>query len=103
MWYRFEKGNPVGIPRIKYYQVVCYDMNNDGNCFDEMFFKPDEINLAITKVETIEDKHNFDRFRVFAVFDNDDMYELKLEKIDKEHQKHLSNFYGKHSEVDKNV
>lgn len=83
MWYRFEEGNPVGIPRIKDYQVAFYDMTRNGNCFDESFFKPNEIENAITYVETIEDEGNNDRCRVFAHFDNGDEYELKLEKMDK--------------------
>lgn len=82
MWYRFEEGNPVGIPRIKQYQVAFYDISRDGKCFDETFFKPDEIDNAITYVETVEDENNKDnRCKVFAHFDNGDIYELKLEKI----------------------
>ena len=92
MWYRFEEGNPFGIPRVKHYQVAWYDMDMGGNCFDESYYNPDEIDRAITHVETIEDKNHHDRSRVFVRFDNDDVYELKLEKIDKEHD--CSNFYG---------
>ena len=87
MWYRFEKGSTVGIPRIKDYQVAFYDMTRDGDCFDESFFKPDEIDNAITYVETIEDEGNNDRCRVFAHFDNGDEYELKLEKMDKNRER----------------
>lgn len=97
MWYRFEEGNPVGIPRIKNYQVAFYDVNNNYDCFDESFFKPDEINNAITYVETEEDEDSPDnRRRVFANFDNGDMYELKLEKI--YNKNNCSNFYGDYDE-----
>lgn len=81
MWYRFEEDNPIGIPRIKDYQVAFYDMERDGRCFDETFFRPDEIDKAITYVETIEDLGNSDRCRIFVHFDNGDEYELKLEKV----------------------
>jgi hypothetical protein len=81
MWYRFEEGNPIGIPRIKEYQVAWYD--NGGSCFDEDWYLPDEINTAITYVETEEDIGNTDRSKVFAIFDNGDRYELKLVKVDK--------------------
>lgn len=95
MWFRFEKGNPIGVPRIEKYQVAFYDMDNNGDCFDESFWKPDEIDKVITYVETVEDEGSGDdRSRVFAIFDNGDMYEIKLEKIDKRKQRVLSNFYG---------
>ena len=90
MWYRFEKGQPLGIPRIKYYQVCCYSLTElDGGCWDEWFYEPDDIGKAITYVETIEDKHKCDRYKVFAVFDNNDEYEIKFEKTTGRH----SNFY----------
>lgn len=99
MWYRFEEGNPFGIPRIKNYQVAFYDVNRGYKCFDESFFKPDEINNAITYVETEEDENSPDnRRRVFAHFDNGDMYELKLEKID--NKSNCSNFYDTCDEND---
>lgn len=84
MWYRFEDGNPIGIPRIKEYQVAFYDMVRNGSCFDEAFFQPDEIGEVIPYVETIEDIGNDDRRRVFVHFDDGETYELKLERISKE-------------------
>ena len=83
MWYRFEEGNPIGIPRVKSYHVAFYDMTNDEGCFDESFFKPDEVVRAMPYVETIEDEGKDDRTRVFVHFDDGDMYELKLVKVDK--------------------
>ena len=81
MWYRFEEGEPFGIPRIKEYQVAWYDMEHNGSCFDESFYKPYQINTVITYVETIEDINNCNRTRVFVNFDNGDVYELKLHKL----------------------
>ena len=101
MWYRFEEGNPVGIPRIKNYQVAFYDVNRNYKCFDESFFEPNEIDNAITYVETEEDENAPDnRCRVFAHFDNGDMYELKLEKIG--NKGNCGNFYDcdEHDECD---
>lgn len=83
MWYRFEEGNPIGIPRVKEYQVAFYDMMRGGSCFDESFFEPDEINKVMPFVETVEDKVEDIRSKVFVHFDDGDIYELKLEKINK--------------------
>lgn len=83
MWYRFEKGKSKGIPRIKYYQVAWYDMEQGQGCFDESIYKPEDIDKVITYVETIEDEGHCDRTRVFAHFDDGEQYELKLERIEK--------------------
>lgn len=34
MWYRFEEGNPVCIPRVIDYQVAFYDMTRGGAKMD---------------------------------------------------------------------
>lgn len=96
MWYKFEDNNQVGIPRIKQYQVAWYDMTRDGKCFDEAFYSPYEIDKAITYVETVEDVENSDRARVFAHFDDGDVYELKLIKLSDEqvNERRHSDFYG---------
>ena len=90
MWYKFEKGNPLGIPRIKKYQVAWYDMEHKGDCFDESFYAPNEIDMVMPYIETVEDVNNSDRSRVFVHFDNGDIYELKLELLDS--NKRYSNF-----------
>lgn len=92
MWYRFEKGQDIGIPRIKNYQICWYDMERGGSCFDESFYSPDEIDRVIPFVETVEDEDSFDRCRVFVHFDDGDEYELKLIKIDKNQKNGC--FYG---------
>lgn len=43
-WYKFEKGNPIGIPQIENYQLCFYE---NGRCYDEAFFEPEEIAKAI--------------------------------------------------------
>ena len=96
MWYRFEKGQEVGIPRIKNYQICWYDMERGGSCFDESFYSPDEIGVVIPFVETVEDEGGFDRSRVFVHFDDGDEYELKLIKVDKNQKNGY--FYGKMSQ-----
>lgn len=93
MWYRFEKDNPIGICRVKNCQVAWYDMEHNGDCFDEEFVSPDKIGSIIPFVETIEDENNSDRTRVFVHFDNGETYELKLEKVSAE--QYCGNFYGK--------
>jgi hypothetical protein len=81
MWYKFEEGNPVGIPRIKQYQVAWYDVTMDDICFDESFYSPDRIGEVMPYVETVEDVGSYDRTKVFVHFDNGDIYELKMEKV----------------------
>lgn len=91
-WYRFEEGQILGVPRIKNYQVAFYDINHcDGDCFDEATYQPEDIDRVIIYIETEEDKNKSDRTRVFVNFDDGDMYELKLVKLDK--NKRYSNFY----------
>jgi len=102
MWFKFEKDNPKGKLRIKHVQVAWYDMKQNGDCFDESFVYPspeDEsktlanVGMVLPYVETEEDNGKSDRSRVFVHFDNDDVYELKLEKISKEQFEKCNNFY----------
>lgn len=93
MWYRFEKGNPKGICRVKHFQIAWYDMKRSGRCFDEDFVAPDKIDRVIPYVETVEDESKMDRSRVFVHMDNGDVYELKMEKLSKEQFDKCSNFY----------
>lgn len=92
MWYKFEEGKSIGVPRIKEYQVAWYDMERNGDCFDESFYKPEDISEVITYVETVEDEDNCDRARVFVRFDDGEEYELKLERIEK--PRRCDNFYN---------
>ena len=80
-WYRFFKDKVKGQLKIDKAQVAWYDMTNNGRCFDEDFCSPDEIDKVITYVETIEDMGNRDRSKVFVHFDNGDIYELNMEKV----------------------
>lgn len=82
MWYRFEPGSPLGIPRAKSYHVAFYDMTRGGTCFDETFFEPVDVDRVMPYVETIEDDGKDTRSRVFVHFDDGDTYEFKLVKVD---------------------
>ena len=110
-WYRFEEGNPKGILRIKSLQVAWYDIERNGDCFDESFIFPSEdikdtfhsLGMMLTYVEIEEDANKIDRSRVFVHMDNGDMYELKMKKLSKEQERACSNFYGgKYVEEKKN-
>lgn len=103
MWFKFSNGNSKGKLRIKHVQVAWYDMERNGDCFDESFVFPspegetktlENIGMILPYVETVEDKCKSDRSRVFVHFDNDDVYELKMEKLSKEQIAKCSNFYG---------
>lgn len=102
MWFKFEKGKSKGKLRIKHVQVAWYDMERNGDCFDESFVFPspeDEsktlanIGMILPYVETVEDESKSDRSRVFVHFDNGDVYELKMEKLSKEQIEKCNNFY----------
>lgn len=101
MWYRFKKGESKGKLRVKRVQVVWYDMEQNGDCFDEDFVlqKDNEIKTLesigtiLPYVETVEDENKTDRSRVFVHMDNGDVYELKIEKLSKEEFDRCSNFY----------
>lgn len=80
-WYRFEDNDSLGIFNVKEYQVAWYE---DGICFDEDWYGPDQISDVVPYVETEEDKNNIDHSRVFVIFENGDKYEIKLEKVNEE-------------------
>lgn len=102
MWFKFEKEKSKGKLRIKHVQVAWYDMERNGDCFDESFIFPvpenesktlKNIGMILPYVETVEDEGKSDRSRVFVHFDNDDVYELKMEKLSNEQIEKCSNFY----------
>ena len=102
MWYRFEKGESKGKLRVEKVQVAWYDMEQNGDCFDEDFVLPkdndaktlESIGMILPYVETVEDVNKTDRSRVFVHMDNGDIYELKMEKLSKEQLEYCNNFYG---------
>lgn len=94
MWFRFEKGNPKGICRVRYFHIAWYNMERNGSCFDEDIVSPDGIERVIPYVETIEDEKNTDRSRVFVRMDNGDVYELKMQKLSEEEFAKCNNFYN---------
>lgn len=82
MLYRFEKGNSVGICRVKNLQICWYDMTQDGDCFDESFAGiKAPLEHILSRVETEEDEGKDDRSRVFVNMDNGDTYELIMRKV----------------------
>lgn len=75
-WYRFEKDNPIGIPRVKEYRANFYEEN--GNCFDEVWFEPDELNEAI--VYARENTEITPYSKLFAIFDDQTVYEITINR-----------------------
>ena len=100
-WYRFFKDKVKGQLRIDRAQVALYDMERDGDCFDESFIvhKGDDvktlqdIGMWLTYIELDENADKCDKSRVFIHMDDGERYELKLVKLDK--NKRYSNFYDK--------
>ena len=93
MWYRAVPGSYKGVLRVVDYHVAFYDMTRKGSCFDEAFYKPEDIYNAISFVETVEDEGKDDRTRVFVRMDNGDQYELKLVKLTEEQIKNRTTSY----------
>ena len=61
MLYRFEPNSSKGICRVKDIQIAWYDMENNGNCFDEAFKNvevPTEHILALEYAFMIQDTTN---------------------------------------------
>lgn len=104
MWWKFKKGEPKGKLRVERIQVAWYDMENNGDCFDESFIinngdEEDLLNrlgLWTTYIDMNEetDKEEMDRSRVFIYMDNGDCYELQVRKLTKKQQGECANFYG---------
>ena len=102
MWYKFIKGEPKGRLRVKQVQVAWYDMERNGDGFDEDWVMPAEddaktlerIGSVLDYVETIEDENNCDRSRVFVHMDNGDVYELLMKKLTEDQFAECNNFYG---------
>ena len=72
-----------GICRVKDIQIAWYDMEYNGDCFDEDFENikvPTEHILAY--VETEEDRDKINHSRVFINMDNGDKYELIMRKCE---------------------
>lgn len=90
MLYKFTKDCETGTCRVKNIHIAWYDMDRNGDCFDEDFeeLTPDQEKL-LAYVETQEDKNNIDNSRVFINMDNGDCYELIMKKV----SSRCSNFY----------
>lgn len=70
---------------IKGYLVAYYD-NKLEDCFDETFYPSEKIDIAFGYVETLEDKNNYDRTKVYVLFNDGDVYELKMEKVERDNR-----------------
>ena len=83
MLYRFEPNSFKGICRVKNIQIAWYDMEHNGDCFDEDFENITEsIKHILAYVETYEDHNKIDRSKVFINMDNGDKYELIMRKCE---------------------
>ena len=81
MLYRFDPNNSKGICRVKNIHIAWYDMEHNGDCFDEDFENITEsIEHILAYVETYEDHNKIDRSRVFINMDDGDTYELIMRK-----------------------
>lgn len=67
-WYEWGGVDPVGKPRIKEYLVGFYE---NGKCYDEARYKPEEVAKAMPYLME-------ENCKVFAVFPDHEIYELKL-------------------------
>ena len=102
MWYRFEDSESVGKLDVKHVQVVWYDMDRGGACFDEDWILPGEtgretlekIGRILPYVETGDETNKMDRSRVFITFGNGDQYELMLRKLTPEQSRACCDFDG---------
>ena len=104
MWWNFKKGKHKGELRVERSEVAWYDMEHNGDCFDESIIKNggdekdilNRLGLWTTYVDMDEDtdKNKADRSRVFVYMDNGDCYELQVRKLTKKQQRECTNFYG---------
>lgn len=99
-WYKFKEGEIKGKLRVERAQVAWYDMERNGDCFDENWIvhKGDDVEMLqsigkylLTYIELDENADKCDKSRVFIHMDNGDEYELLAKKIDKGVR--CSNFY----------
>ena len=103
MWYRFNKGEIRGKLKVKKTQVCWYDMEYNGDCFDEDFTIPGEneietlnrIGQLLPYVSTVDNMGDSgDISRVFIHMDDGSVYELLMKKLSKEEFAECNNFYG---------
>ena len=111
MWYKFIEGEPRGRLRIDRVQVAWYDMDRNGDCFDEDWImhqknKPcflqkqydidtlHKIGMNIPYIETDINSDKCNKSRVFIHMDDGDVYELLVKKLSRAEFKECNNFYG---------
>lgn len=75
-WYRYKKGDPIGIFRAQEYQVAFYDENG---CYDESWYKRYELAQIICFARTPDEEEGS---RLYAIFDNGERYEIFAKKVE---------------------
>lgn len=102
MWYKFIEGEPRGRLRIDRVQVAWYDMDRNGDCFDEDWIMHNgdnietlqKIGVNLPYIETDINANKCDKSRVFIHMDDGNVYELLMKKLDKKQLAACNNFYG---------
>ena len=95
MWYKFIKGEPRGRLRVKKVQTCWYDLETDGDCFDEGWTMPEEDNAeTLKKIGMLLPYVGAGCSRVFVHMDDGDVYELLMKKLSDDQFDKCSNFNG---------
>ena len=95
MWWKFKKGEPKGKLRVERVQVCWYDMERQGDCFDEDWIMPTENSMeTLEKIGRVLPYVGTGNSRVFIHMDNSDVYEVLMKKLSNEQQRECNNFYG---------
>ena len=95
MKYKFKNGSQIGESPVDYYQLCWYDMEKDGDCYDEDFISPKAFgNYTIESLDCDLNKDDIDRTRLFVWTKDKDVYELRLHKLSPEQWEQCSSFGG---------
>ena len=82
MKYIFRDNELLGKLPIKNFQIIIYNMEKGGKCFDEYYIDPDEFNAYdLMCIATDEDKDDAKKSKVFLHHINGSIYELQLKKL----------------------
>ena len=99
MWYKFLNNEKIGRLAVKLTQICWYDLERNGDCFDEDLIYPSvydsetlkSIGKHLPYARIINDSGSS---RVFIHMENGDVYELLMKKLSKEQFEECSNFNG---------
>ena len=82
MKYIFKNGSEIRESPIDYYQLCWYDMNKNGDCYDEDFISKREFgNYVIEYLDCDKNENDSDRTRLFVWTKDKEVYELRLHKL----------------------